>query len=134
MNDLTSARVAFVIQHYIVGAVDYQLGWQLVGNAGTYGGLVATVAQQQSAQPFLKVEVNANHLVHHAVEAVVIQYCALEQHIWLCAVLLAETVEIAHHARVYQCVKTLQQGVVGENTASNCGLVGSAVGAEDSVS
>ena len=133
MKDLAGAGVAFVVEDYVVGAHHLFFGAELVGHAGLELGTGGVVAQFQSAQPLLFLEIDADDFVHQAVEAVFIDYRALEQDVGRIAMQRREADEVVPHARMDQGVEPLQHGWVGEDDGGDGLLVDGAVGTEDPV-
>ena len=133
VKDLAGAGVAFVVEDDVVGAHHLLFGAELVGHAGFELGTGGVVAQLQTAQPLLFLEIDADDLVHQAVEAVFIDYRAFEQDIRGIGMLRRKADEVVPHARVDQGVEPLQHGGVGEDNGGDGLLVNGAIGMEDPV-
>ena len=133
MKDLAGAGIAFVVEDDVVGAHHLLFGAELVGHAGFELGTGGMVAQLQTAQPLLFLEIDTDDFVHHTVEAVFIDYRTLEQDIRSVGMLRCKADEVVPHVRVDQGVEPLQHGGVGEDDGGNGLLVNGAVGTEDPV-
>ena len=133
VKDLAGAGIAFVVQYHVISAVHLFFGAELVGHAGFELGAGGVVAQLQTAQPFLFLEIDTDDFVHHAVEAVFIDYRALEQDVGCVGMLRCKADEVVPHARVDQGVEPLQHGGVGEDDGGDGLFVDGAVGTEDPV-
>ena len=133
VKDLAGAGVAFVVQYHIVGAHHLFFGAELVGHAGFELGAGGVVAFFKAAQPLFEFKIDADDFVHQPVEAVLIDYRALEQDVGGVGMLRRKTDEVFPHARMYQGVEALQHGGVGEDDAGDGLFVDGAVGTEHPV-
>ena len=94
-----------IVEYHIIGPAHHLFGWHLVGDTRHNLLLSHMVAFLESGNTLWEIKVDADNLVHQGIEAVVVKYGALEEHIGFCGMLAAESVEIGHHTRVNQCVE-----------------------------
>ena len=74
-------------------------------DAGKQRTVVGTIAFPQSCQSLIERQIDTNHLVHKAIQSIIIKDCALEQYVWFIGMLLAKNMEVSHDTRMHQGVQ-----------------------------
>lgn len=121
-RDLTLTRVTLVVEDYIIGTLQKLLGGQLIVHTGKNLITRSIVANHQTSDTFLDVEIDTHSAVHQRVESVLKKDSGFEQHIGSRRG-RSKMLKIGENAGVDKTVELLQLVRITENNRSHDALI-----------